>query len=105
MKSFIFVASAFLIFASASWADTEVDGPSRVNLISAQNLVTVFQLVDRVGTADCFLGLVFLDITTDNGKAEFDAILTAQVEGTEVVVNYEQTGASCTLNFVNRLAN
>ena len=105
MKKLVLIVGAFAVLSTASWAATEVDGPSTVSLITAQNVVTAFQLTNRVGSADCNLGLVFLDITTDQGKAEFDAILTAQAEGTQVTINYEQVGAACTLNFVNRLAN
>ena len=105
MKRLFFLVSISLFaFSAPSWAATETDGPSTVSLISAQNLVTAFQLADRDASDDCFLGLVFLDITTDQGRSEYDAILSAQAEGTSITISYEQVGTGCTLNFVNRLA-
>ena len=104
MKTLIVMTSSLLLMlATPAWAVTETDGPSTVSLISAQNLVTAFQLSTRVASADCFLGLVFLDITTDQGKSEYAAILSAQAEGTQIEISYEQVGTGCTLNFVNRL--
>jgi hypothetical protein len=97
------LASGLALLIACSSALATTDAPRTIDRLGSQGSLVYFTVVEGLSLA-CAANAIYLDITTDAGRAAFAELLVAKNSGRQLSrIDYTQSGAPgtvCVLDLV-----